>query len=542
MSNSSVHSGRPADARYDAMVVGAGFAGLYALYRLRKLGFSARALEANADVGGVWYSNRYPGAHCDVESFDYAFSFSPELEQDWTWSKRFAPQSEILAYLQHVADRFDLRRDIEFETRVTKAAYSKSDRHWSVETNSGQRFEARFLVMASGSLSVPIIPAIEGLDSFSGQLLFTSSWPHENVELEGKRVGVLGTGSSGIQVIPELAKVAGHLSVFQRTPAFSIPAKNKLHSAEEIVEIKANYAERRQVAKSSFTGMTWQPHAQSAMDVSEVERTATYEEFWNSGANLIHSFPDLLTNRQSNNTAADFARSKVREILKDPELSQKMTSMTYPIGAKRVCRDTDYYETFLRDNVSLVDLKEAPIERITERGVKTKDGEHELDVLVLATGFDALTGAVLAMDVSGQDNVPLRQRWADGPTTYLGIMTAQFPNLFLITGPGSPSVLSNMVMSIEQHVEWATDLMVWMRDRNYGVVVPLAQAETDWVAHLNEIADRTLYPLAQSWYVGANKSGKPRVFMPYVGGVGNYRAKCDAEAEGGYPNFEFAGA
>jgi cation diffusion facilitator CzcD-associated flavoprotein CzcO len=525
---------------FDAIVIGAGFSGLYMLYRLRELGLATRVYEAGEGVGGTWYWNRYPGARCDSPSVHYSYSFSPELEQEWEWTERYPRQPEILRYLNHVADRFDLRRDIQFNTRVTSVVYDSDTRRWTIQTEQGDRVSARYCVTAVGCLSTPNTPPFKGLDAFAGQIYHTSRWPHDGVDLTGKRVGVIGTGSTGIQAIPQIAKQADHVTVFQRTPNYSIPARNRPLTTEEKASIKANYRQIRQTDRESAIGITLESSTQSALEVTPEERQKRLEERWGVGGfGMLGVFTDVITNLEANTYVADFVRSQIAQMVHDPETAALLIPRDYPIGSKRICIDTEYFETYNRDNVTLVDVRKSPIEEITPTGLRTKDAEYELDVIVFATGFDAMTGSLFNLNIRGKDGLALKEKWAAGPRTYLGLMTADFPNLFMITGPGSPSVLSNMTVSIEQHVEWITDCIRYMLEHNFTSIEPQVEAEDAWVAHVNELANQTLYPLANSWYIGANIPGKPRIFMPYIGGVGNYRKKCQEVAEKGYEGFAF---
>ncbi len=526
---------------FDAIVVGAGFAGLYMLYRLRGLGLSARVYERGAGVGGTWYWNRYPGARCDVESMDYSYSFSPELEQEWHWTERYASQPEILRYINHVADRFDLRRDIQFDTAVTAAQFDEATGRWAILTSRGDRMTARFCIMGTGCLSDAQVPKFPGLETFRGKRYHTGRWPHEGVDFTGQRVGVIGTGSSAIQSIPIIARQAARLFVFQRTANFSVPAHNAPLDPEFEQRWKANYREQRRAARESRVGFVVDRNDVSALDVSPEERVRQYETRWNRGGlGFSAAFTDLLTSKAANDTAAEFFRAKIRAAVRDPKVGETLAPRGYPMATKRMCVDIGYYETYNRDNVTLVDVQESPIEAITERGVKTRDGEYAVDSIVFATGFDAMTGALLAIDIRGRRGETLRQRWTGGPRAYLGLCVAGFPNLFMITGPGSPSVLSNMIVSIEQHVDWIADCIRHMRANGWATIEATAAAEEQWVGHVNEVGDATLYPLANSWYVGANIPGKPRIFMPYVGGVGVYRQTCDEIAAKGYEGFALA--
>ena len=530
---------KPAD--FDAVVIGAGFAGLYMLHRLRdELGMSTQVFEAGDGVGGTWYWNRYPGARCDSESYIYCYSFSKELLQEWNWSGKYPEQPEILAYLNHVADRFDLRRDVQFNTRVTAASFRETDGLWQIETDQGDRVTARYLVTAIGCISAGQVPDIEGLDSFEGEWYHTGGWPHEGVEFAGKRVGVIGTGSSGVQSIPVIARQAGHVTVFQRTPQYTVPARHENVDRKFLENVKANYDAIWEKARTSAGGLPVHYSERSALEASEEERQAAYEAGWAQGGHgfLFGSFHDISTDRRANDTAAEFIRARIREIVTDPDTAEKLLPRDHPLGSKRALIDTNYFDTYNRDNVRLVDIRHWPIEEITPTGVRTADGEeHELDIIVFATGFDAMTGSFFKMDIRGRDGLPLKEKWAEGPKTYLGLATTGFPNLFMITGPGSPSVLSNMPVSIEQHVEWISDFVEYLHERDIAVAEADPDAEAGWVAHVNEVADQTMFMLADSWYLGANIPGKPRVFMPYPGGVGAYRTKCDEVAANGYEGF-----
>jgi cyclohexanone monooxygenase len=524
---------------YDVIVVGAGFSGMYMLHRLRGLGFSARVFEQGSGVGGTWYWNRYPGARCDVESMQYSYSFSDELQQEWRWSERYAPQPEILKYANHVADRFDLRRDIQFDTRIESCVFDDDANIWSVTTSDAKTVTARFVVLATGCLSNARKPDIKGLESFKGPVYHTGNWPHEAVDFTGLRVGIIGTGSSGIQSIPVIAAQAKHLIVFQRTPNYSIPARNAPLTEEERRSFQDNYAEIRRFAREDArNGIYTDLPDRGALDDGDNERRDRYEARWQRGGLTFMSvYNNLALDKAANDTAADFVREKIGETVKDPATAKLLQPTTYPIGTKRICIDTDYFETFNRANVSLVDIKTNPIEEILPNAVRVAGKDHEIDALVLATGFDAMTGSVAKIDIRGRGGLTLNGKWAEGPKTYLGLMSAGFPNLFVITGPGSPSVLSNMIVSIEQHVDWIADCLTWMRSRGFEAMEASQDAEDKWVAHVNEVAFTTLYPQANSWYMGANIPGKPRIFMPYIGGVGAYRKICDEVAAKGYEGF-----
>ncbi len=527
----------------DAIIVGAGFSGLYMLYRAREvLGLRARLYEAGEGVGGTWYWNRYPGARCDSESFYYSYSFSEELEQEWEWSSKYPEQPEILRYLNHVADRFDLRRDIQLGTRVSEAIFDDTTNRWNVKTDAGELVSAPFLISAVGCLSAANIPKIPGLETFEGDWYHTGSWPHGGVDFSGKRVGLIGTGSTGIQATPVIARDADHLTVFQRTANYSVPARNAPLTPEMAREIKQNYREIRRKARESFGGFPFQPSARSALQHSEEQRRAIYEELWEEGGFkfMYGSFFDIVLNQEANDTAAEFIRSKIRQTVKDPEVAAKLLPTDHPYGSKRPPIDTDYFETFNRDNVTLVDLKASPIIEITRTGVRTEAGHHDLDIIVFATGFDAMTGALLKIDIRGSGGVSLRDKWAEGPRTYLGLQVAGFPNLFTITGPGSPSVLSNMPVSIEQHAEWISDCIAHLRERGLRRIEATEEAQEAWVDHVGQVASMTLFMKANSWYLGANIPGKKRVFMPYVGGVLPYRMRCDEVAAKNYEGFTLA--
>ena len=527
-----------ATASFDAVIVGAGFAGLYQLLRLRRAGFSAKVIEAGDGVGGTWYWNRYPGARCDIESMEYQYGFEDDLPREWKWSERYATQPEILKYINHVADRYDLRSDIQFQTRVTAAHYDESSSRWLIETDKGDRVSARFCIMATGCLSAAKVPEIAGIESFQGEKYHTGNWPHEGVDFSGKRVGIIGTGSSAIQSIPHIAAQAKQLTVFQRTANFSVPAHNGPIDTVQEAELKKQYTAFRKTARESGSGIVRPMPEKSALEVSEEERERAYQERWDIGGFAIGgAFNDLALNIDANETAAEFVRRKIRQTVKDPATAEMLCPKDYPFATKRLCVDTEYFETYNRDNVKLVDIKATPIEEITPTGLRTREQEFEFDAIVFATGFDAMTGALLAMDIRGRNGLSLREKWEHGPRTYLGLQVAGFPNLFTITGPGSPSVLSNMIVSIEQHVEWISDCIEYLRDHEVGTIEAKTEAEDAWVDHVNEVASFTLYPRANSWYIGANVPGKPRVFMPYIGGVNVYEQKITEVAEKGYEGF-----
>jgi cyclohexanone monooxygenase len=524
--------------RYDAIIVGAGISGLYLLHRLRRLGLSVLVLERASGIGGTWFWNRYPGARCDIESMTYSYSWSPELEQEWTWSERYAGQAEILAYLEHVADRFDLRRDIRLGVQVSEAILEPSEDRWSVATDDGERLSAGFLIMATGCLSVPRIPDIPGIGRFAGELHHTGLWPHEGVEFAGKRVGVIGTGSSAVQAIPTIASQAEQLTVFQRTANFSVPAWNGPLSPQQVSERKARYAVFRRAARTTTAGNPWNARTQSIWEATPEEREREFEERYAIGGFCLHAaYSDLFSDPAANELVCEFIRTKIRGRVHDPELAELLCPYDHPLGTKRMCVDTGYFETYNRENVRLVSIRETPIDEITESGLRVGDERFAFDTIVLGTGFDAMTGALLAIDLRGRGGLSLREKWAEGPRSALGLTIAGFPNFFTVTGPGSPSVLSNMMVSIEQHVDWIVDCIAYLREHGLGTIEPSAAEEDAWVEHARAVGAASLFPRARSWYMGANIPGKPRVLMPYVGGVGTYRALCDAVAESGYEGF-----
>jgi cation diffusion facilitator CzcD-associated flavoprotein CzcO/acetyl esterase/lipase len=528
---------------YDVIVVGAGMAGLYMLHKLRQSGFSAVALETGDDVGGTWYWNRYPGARCDIESLDYSYSFDPELHQEWRWSERYATQPEILRYLQHVADRYDLRRDIRFATKVAQARWDAESNRWAVATTDGDSLTGRFYVMATGCLSLPKEPDVPGAERFGGPTYFTNRWPHEGVDFTGMRVAVIGTGSSGIQSIPIIARQASQLTVFQRTANFSAPARNGPIRAEHRTRIEADPEGYQEAARRSRVGVPITPAEEPLFSLDEAERQRRIEAGWAAGdlLTLNLSFSDLVVNLEANQVVQEFFRDQIRSVVQDPQTAEDLCPRDYPIYTKRQCLDTNYFETFNLPHVKLVNLRRTPITSITETGIDTTEESMTFDAIVYATGFDAMTGAIVAVDIRGRDGVELADVWADGPKTYLGINVHGFPNFFTITGPGSPSVLSNMVVSIEQHVDWITVALERLRSEGSETIEATPTAQEGWVAHVNDYGNITLFPLANSWYMGANVPGKPRVFLPYVGGVDTYRQICDEVAERDYLGFVRSG-
>jgi len=526
--------------RIDVVVVGAGLAGLYALHRLRELGLSVVVFEAGESVGGTWYFNRYPGARCDFESVDYSFSFSDELQQDWTWSERYATQPEILRYIEHVADRFDLRRDVRLNCEVSAARYDEDAQLWQIHLKGGESLLARYCIMATGALSKPHLPDIAGIRNFCGEILHSSRWLEPLGGFGGRRVGVIGTGSSGVQLIPEIARQADQVYVFQRTANFCMPARNAPLSEAASSDVKANYAQRRAESRASYLGVPMVVPKRSALEVSDEDRRKAFEAGWHEGgANcVIQQFYDIALDERANEYAAEFVHDKIREIVRDPDTAERLLPRGYPFGSKRVCVESGYYDAFNRDNVALVDLRETPIEAITPTGLRTTTAVYEFDVLVLATGFDAMTGSLLAIDIVGREELTLRNTWSGGPRTYLGIGIAGFPNMFCVGGPQSPSVTSNMVHSIEQHIDWITDCIAWLDERDVAAIEPSEAAQNAWVEHVRRVAEsRPLRVRGNSWYLGANIPGKPRVFLPYIGGVASYRAKCDEVAVNDYQGF-----
>jgi cyclohexanone monooxygenase len=525
---------RPFEGEIDAVVVGAGFGGMYMLHKLREAGVSVQGFEAGTDVGGTWYWNRYPGARCDVPSLFYSYTWDEALQKDWRWSEKYAAQPEILAYAKHVADRHDLRPLIAFETRVLSATFDEAQDRWRVVTDRGDTLSARWLVMATGCLSTPRAPAIPGVETFAGATYHTGAWPHEGVDFTGKTVAVIGTGSSGIQSIPQIAAQATQVTVFQRTPNFSVPANNTPLTDADIEAFWKMYPDYMALVKGP--GMGFGNNPANSPGGTPDERRKRYEELWGvGGAGFLTAWGNLLTSLEVNDEAADFVREKIADTVTDPAVAERLKPYDHPIGTKRICVDTGYYETYNRPNVTLVNLRETPIEAITPDAVRTAEATYPVDALVFATGFDAMTGALLAIDIKGAGGLDFRDAWAEGPKAYLGLAVAGFPNLFVVTGPGSPSVLSNMINSIEQHVEWITDCIGHMREHGFTRIAADAATQEAWVAHVRAVADKTLFPRAASWYMGANIPGKPRVFMPYIG-VG-YRRKCAEVAAAGYEGF-----
>lgn len=527
---------------YDSVIVGAGFSGIYMAHKLRELGLSFRGFEAAPSVGGTWYWNVYPGARCDCISMEYAFTFSPEIIDEWEWTERYPGQPEILRYLEFVAGKLDVEKDFTFGTRVTGAHFDDATQLWTVTTDSGEQVTAKYLVTAVGCLSTSSTPDFPGLDSYQGTTIHTSAWPREGVDLRGMRVGVIGTGSSGVQVIPKVAEQAEHLTVFQRTPAFSLDCGNRPLTEQEKREFKENIEEFKVLSRESGSGQFTDTLEVNALDHTEEQRNAVYEERWgrHRAIDLIAAYPDLFSDRAANDTIAEFFRSKIRAAVHDPELAEQLSPREHPLGAKRITLDTGYFQTFNRDNVSLVSVKDAPITAISPAGIVTTEAEYPLDAIIFATGFDAVTGPLLAMDIRGRDGRTLADTWADGPVTNLGIAVPGFPNLFTLTGPGSPNVLTNVVCAIEQHVEWTADAIAHVEAAQARTFEADEVAAKQWTTEAIAMADETLYPEGNSWYTGANIPGKPRVIMSFVGGLNVYREICDDVAAGGYRGFVLA--
>jgi cyclohexanone monooxygenase len=529
-------------AVFDAVVVGAGFAGLYMLHRLRGLGFTARVYEAGGGVGGTWYWNRYPGARCDVESMQYSFSFSEELDQQWDWSEKYAPQPEILAYANHVADRFDLRRYIRFDTRVTAASFDEAAKCWRIETDRGDKVSAKFAIMAVGCLSATNHPPFRGREDFRGALYHTGEWPHEGVDFTGLRVGIIGTGSSAIQSIPIIAQQACELTVFQRTATYSVPAWNAKLTPEHRRGIKADYPALRAKARARPTGFYFPFNMKPALEATAEDRERQYQEAWERGGlPFLGAYGDLLFEKAANDTIAEFARRKIRSIVKNPATAELLCPDNV-FGCKRLCVDTGYFETYNLPHVKLVEVSKTPIERFTADGIEVNGIEYPLDAVICATGFAAMTGSFDKIGITGRNGLTLAEKWRAGPRAYLGVATAGFPNLFTITGPGSPSVLASMIQAIEQHVDWMADFMAHMRDIGAATVEPLPDFEDEWVEHVNEVSKVSLRSTCSSWYVGANIPGRPRVFMPYIGGFPVYVQKCNEVMTNGFEGFVIEGA
>ena len=538
----SRHSSSPSAGatRLDVVVVGAGFGGMYAIYRFREMGLRVQGFEAGGDVGGVWYWNRYPGARVDLPSIDYSFSFSPEIEQEWTWSEQFAGQPELLRYINFVADRLDLRRHIQFNTRVTRAVWDEARKLWTVTTDQGERYEAPYCIMATGPLSVPKDPEIPGIERFKGQLLRAARWPHEPVSFAGRRVGVIGTGSTGIQIVQEVGKEVGELFVFQRTPSFTMPIRNEALDPDYVAEVKRNYAGIRESARNSAVGGVRPQSTRAFFSVTPRQRRQLLEDAWkNGGLAMLGTFSDLLTNPEANEHVAEFVREKIGEVVKDPRTADKLKPRGYPIFARRPCLDSSYYETFNQPNVHLKDCVEDPIVEITERGVKTQAGEVELDALIFATGYDGLTGALLAFDIVGRGGRTMNEKWKDGARSHLGLMMEGFPNLFMTTGPNGPAALANIIRISEHDVDWIAAAMTHMDRNGLSTIEPTQQAEQAWMDLVFALSQRSLLIKAKTWYVGANVKDKPQGLTLFTGGFHKYREYCAAAVQGGYRDYVF---
>jgi cation diffusion facilitator CzcD-associated flavoprotein CzcO len=534
-----------AETDYDVAVVGAGYAGLYVLYHMRKLGYRTRAFDKAGGVGGTWYWNRYPGARVDIESMEYSYSFSEELQREWKWSERYASQPELLRYLNHVADRFDLKKDIQFDTGIATAEYDEAAKHWKVGTDTGESFTAQFIIMATGILSATKDPEFPGREEFKGEVYLTSKWPHEEVSFEGKRVGIIGTGSSAIQAIPVIAEKAGHLTVFQRSPNFAVPSCNKPMDEEFETWVKENYTEIRERELRTHVGCAIVGKSlramptKSALEVSPEERERAYERCWEAANFSFYTvFTDVLTSKAANDTVADFVRSRIRQRVRDPKVAELLMPKNHPIMTKRLCAETGYYETYNRDNVKLVDISGSGIERFTANGLKAGGQDYEFDMIICATGFDAMTGSMTRVDFRGRGDRSLRDEWAEnGPRTYAGMMSEGFPNLFMVNGPTSPGAFFQPVLLGEWQARWIGRLIDAMTEQGYEEVEPTEEAQAAWIEHSAQVADQTLFPLARSWYMGDNIPGKPRVILSYLGGFTPYRARLEAAEDNHYEGF-----
>jgi len=523
---------------HEVIIVGAGFGGVYGIYRFLKDRRDVKCLEAADDAGGVWYHNRYPGARCDVLSIDYSYSFSKELQDEWVWSERYAPQEEILRYIHHVIERFDLRRHIVFNTRVTGMKRDDGTGLWMLETGGGKRYTARFVVLATGPLSAPKDADFPGIDQFRGEIYRTSNWPHRPVSFEGKRVGVIGTGSSGVQSIPVIAQSAAHLTVFQRTPVFAVPARNAPLPSEELAAVRARYQQYRAELKSGFAANYMATTGKRAAEFDPEAQRRILDDLWQEGGlGIVSIFTDVLFDPQANRIVADYVRARIRAQVRDPTVAERLLPTGYPIGTKRPCLETGYYQAFNQPNVTLVDLRETPIERITSNGIQTSREHHDLDVLVLAIGFDALTGALTAIDPVNGRGVHLKQVWKDGARNYLGLSIAGFPNLFMVAGPGGTSVFGNVISVDEENIDWIADCIGWLEQHGHEAIEATSAAEIAWTDHVAEVGSHTLFPQTDSWYMGANVSGKKRGLLPYIGGFSTYVAKCKEVAANGYEGF-----
>jgi cation diffusion facilitator CzcD-associated flavoprotein CzcO len=528
---------------FDAVIIGAGIAGLYQLHLLRNQGLEVRVLEAGSDVGGTWYWNRYPGARFDSESYSYCYSFSEALLEEWQWSEHFAAQPETLRYLQHVSEKLDLRRDIRFNTRVSAAHYEADRRTWRIRAEDGSEVRARFMITALGGLSDPFTPHIPGRADFHGQSWHTARWPHHAVDLSDKRVAVIGTGATAVQLITEIAKNIGHLTVFQRTANYCKPLRNAPIDEATQARIHTEYPEIFRKCRESFAGFIHDVDPRSVFDVSEEERTAIYERLWAEPgfAFWLGNFSDIGTDRAANETIAEFVRNKIRERVTDPKIAALLTPTDHAFGTKRVPLESGYFEAFNRDNVVLVDTRATPIERITARGVKTSAGEYPVDIIIFATGFDAATGAHNRIDIRGQDGQSLKEKWASGPRTLLGMQTVGFPNMFIVGGgPQNSASFCNVPRCLEQNVEWVAEAIAYLRAKGITYIAATPEAEAAWVEHVDETVAGTLIPETASWFMGANIPGKKRGFLLYAGGLPTFRRKCAEVAAAGYAGFTLA--
>ena len=526
--------------RLDVVVVGAGFGGMYAIYKFREMGLKVQGFEAGGDLGGVWYWNRYPGARVDLPSIDYSYSFSPEIEQEWTWSEQFAAQPELLKYIDFVARKLDLRKHFQFNTRVTSAVWDEARRLWTVQTDRGDSFEATYCIMATGPLSIPKEPDIPGVKQFKGRLLHAAKWPHEPVDFTGKRVGVIGVGSTGIQIVQDVGPQAGELFVFQRTPSFTMPMRNVKLEPEYVAEVKRNYAGIREAARNSAVGGTRPQSTRAFFSVTPEQRQALLEDAWKQGGlAMLGTFGDLMINQEANDHVAEFVRGKIAEVVKDPVTAEALKPRGYPIFARRPCLDTSYYETYNLPSVHLVDCLKDPIVEVTERGVRTESGEVELDMLILATGYDGLTGALMAFDVVGRGGRKINDKWKEGSRSYLGLMLEGFPNLFMTTGPNGPAALANIIRISENDVDWIAAAITHMDKNGLTAIEPTAQAEHAWMDIVQTLAQRSLITKAKTWWVGANVKGKPQGLTLFIGGFQKYSEYCRAAAQDNYRNFSF---
>lgn len=521
--------------RVDVLIVGGGFGGMYATFKFREMGYKIQSFEAGGGLGGVWYWNRYPGARVDLPSIDYSFSFSPEVEQEWTWSEQFAAQPELLEYINFVGKRLDLNKHYQFNTRVNRAQWDEARKLWVLRTDKGETWEAPYCIMATGPLSVPKDPEIPGLSRFKGDLYRAARWPHQEVRFEGKRVGVIGTGSTGIQIVQEVGKTAGELFVFQRTPSFTMPMRNVKLAPDYVAQVKRHYPGLREAARNSAVGGLRPQSTRAFFSCTPEQRKTLLEDAWkNGGLAMLGTFSDLLFNEEANAEVADFVRGKISEVVKDPVTAEALKPKDYPIFARRPCLDTSYYETYNQPNVHLVDLFKENILEITEKGVRTDKGEYELDILILATGYDGLTGALTAFDVVGKDGQTVNQKWKDGAKSYLGILMEGFPNLFMTTGPTGPAALANIIRISENDVDWIAELMVHMEKNGMAAAEVTREAEEGWMNVVSTLGSRSLLLKAKTWYLGANVKDKPLGLTLFTGGFHKYREYCSAGKQDGY--------